>query len=122
MPDGYEVVEYIDNGEFIAAAVIDIPVDKCPDFIKTNHFISVPFNFEISFYGQNYINKENQNFPKDYKQLVFIDDCKGGNSWYYLLDKQTGRLWCQITYPDWGGTAQPCDDTAKGNALKIPHP
>lgn len=102
-PHNIEVVECHDNAEFVTTAFIKIPLDSINEFLVGGNFKKVNQEFEPDFLGMNWISKQNLVFPNN-ENLYELNARSKSNTWYYLLDKRTGKLWCEIQYPDWGGT------------------
>jgi hypothetical protein len=99
-PDHFTLVESIDNGEFITLAVLVLAE-------KGNHFVrQYPFKPLSSGWvpplGLAYLSPSLRQLPDITKMLEYAGSTKQ-NSWRYLIDTTTGRLYCEIQYPDMSG-------------------
>jgi hypothetical protein len=105
IPDNYKVLENIDNGEFVTATVFQMDTATINQFAKANHFdttiISMP-SWQFLVISKNYFNTYKPDFKRSDVVLVNYGD-KGKNSWQYVIDTKTKRLWVEIQYPDLGG-------------------
>ncbi|UPT66530.1 MAG: hypothetical protein M0D57_19060 [Sphingobacteriales bacterium JAD_PAG50586_3] len=100
LPEGYEVVTFIDDGEMTALAEIQLPKDKVEAFISDNELKQFSNEFTVlrirfGLLGNDY------NLPG--KNSFSIKDCGECNCWEYVVDKDKGILWAQIDYPDYSG-------------------
>jgi len=102
-PKQIEVIECVDNAEFEINALILLPKDSIKGFLNKTNFKPVPSSFDLDYSMMFLLSEENKNYP-DWKYLYEFEGSAHENYWTYLLDIQSGRLWCQISYPDWGGT------------------
>ena len=93
--------------EFVCVAKYVIPKEEIPTFKKQyqlQDYASHPLEFD------DYLSTENMSGLTNLSQCYSLSDCKGGNHWYVLLNEVTGELWIEVTYPDMGGDAPPCDN------------
>ena len=92
----------LDNGEFaIVGKYMVKDKNEVQDFIDKNNLTLVennnkPFNYD------NVLSKENQiDYSK--KSLYYLSARSVSNTWYYLINKDTGELWVEVDYPDASG-------------------
>jgi len=101
-PSHYSTIEYFDNGEFITASVFRIGKENISKFISENTFKKVNADFKPDFTGLNYLKKENLKFPSN-ETLYELSGRTASNTWYFLIDQETGTTWAEIQYPDFAG-------------------
>lgn len=105
LPEGYKVIEFVDDGEITALAKIQLPKDKVETFISSNGLEPLAqgkFTVLSIRFGLLGNNKETDtDIPG--RNSYLIKDCGECNCWEYVVDKDTGILWAQIDYPDNGG-------------------
>lgn len=99
-PPGCMDVEVFDNGEFYSVAHLRVPMGRVDGFISENGFTDstvavVPW---IETLGA-----PNSTIPEG-ARLVCLEGGGEGNAWLCSLDRDTGRLWIVVFYPDPAGT------------------
>ena len=102
-PEGIEVIQCVDNMEFMTVAALSASKIDIQKIIEQNSFNKLPFDFEIQFSGNIYLDSINQVYNSN-KNLYVKTGRTETNSWNYLIDSNTGMIWAEIQYPDWGGT------------------
>lgn len=99
-PPGCIDVDVFDNGEFFSVAHLRIPMGRVDGFINENGFtdsavVVVPW---IETLGP-----PNRAIPEG-ARLAGLEGSGEINSWLCSLDRDTGRLWIVVFYPDPAGT------------------
>ncbi|PCH66441.1 MAG: hypothetical protein COC01_07985 [Bacteroidetes bacterium] len=54
IPSDIDIIECVDNGEFITTAILRINVKDIQNFLDKNKFERVPANFKINFIGEHF--------------------------------------------------------------------
>lgn len=104
-PDGTSQADFYDNLEYYMVMYAILP-DCGYDFLQT--FASVrhesTFNIEWfkSWFSSSQLQRQNRSIPDGvnfaYKQGKGTD-----RTWYMVLDRDTGRIWILVFYPDHAG-------------------
>lgn len=103
LPDDIQIIECVDNAEYITTAALKIKASVVQQFLDHNQFEKVLPDFQPNFTGMYFLKKENIKFPPNDRLYSKFGRTKN-NTWYFLIDKDTGKLWAEVMYPDWGGT------------------
>lgn len=115
LPYNVQTIEEVDNGEYILIGKYILPdgrrfsaSDKLKP-LKSSNDISLAFT-------DIFLKPENRPVFNADSRFKYWADCAPGNSWWILLNDETGELWIEVRYPDWSGDAPPCE---KQKAKKI---
>ena len=99
-PSGCADVDVYDSGEFYLAAHLRLPVGEVDPFLEKGGFqdtvVSVAPWIDV-------LKPWNREIPED-AELVFLEGREDLNAWVCALDRNSGRLWMVVFYPDPGGT------------------
>ncbi|MFO7627233.1 MAG: hypothetical protein R6V62_08245 [Candidatus Fermentibacteraceae bacterium] len=100
-PPGCIDVEVFDSGEFFSVAHLRIPMGRVDGFMSENAFTdsSVAVVPWIETLGP-----QNREIPGN-ARLVSLEGSRENNTWLCSLDRDTGRLWIVVFYPDPAGTS-----------------
>ena len=101
-PKDYQVLETFDNGEWLTGTVFEIDTATLQKFVQTYNFQSLKGLNELHLHSLNYLDTYKPNFAS-IRNIYFSSKSKGKNSWTYVADLNSGKLWSEISYPDWGG-------------------
>lgn len=99
LPSGYSEVDIFDNTEFYVVAHVRLRDDTIADFLHDYHFGDPEFFIP----WLDTLKPENRTLPTNAK-LRYLEGRSATNSWQFVLDEQSGRLWMLVFYPDPGGT------------------
>lgn len=105
MPDQITTISEFDNGEWITGGKYLIKEHDLKTFLVKNAFHSIDKQYLSLF---NTISKEEHIPLSDSLHLKYISNCREGHSWVFTVNENTGELWVEVQYPDWGGKG-PCD-------------
>lgn len=99
-PPGCMDVEVFDNGEFYSVAHLRVPMGRVEGFLEENGFADtalavVPW---IAALGSR-----NREIPPN-ARLAGLAGRRELNAWLCSLDRNTGRMWMVVFYPDPAGT------------------
>lgn len=99
-PPGCMDVEVFDNVEFFSAAHLRMPMGRVDGFIEEHAFKDTVIDVVpwIETLGPH-----NRDMPEN-AVLLSLEGRAGSNSWLCSLDRNTGRLWIVVFYPDPAGT------------------
>ena len=107
MPGHLKTISEFDNGEWIAGGKYMIKEEDLKTFLAENAF--QPIGKQTSYVSLfNTLSKEYHIPLSDSLHLKYISDCQGEHSWVFTVNENTGELWVEVQYPDWGGKG-PCD-------------
>jgi hypothetical protein len=93
-------VEVFDNGEFFSVAHLRIPMGRVDGFIGENTFKDTVIAVVPWIESLGPLNRD---LPEN-ARLVSLEGRAGSNTWLCSLDRNTGRLWIVVFYPDPAGT------------------
>jgi len=99
-PPGCMDVEVFDNGESFSVAHLRIPPGRVEGFISENAFSDTTFSIDPWLES---LGPQNGTIPED-AGLVSLEGRGESNAWQCSLDRDTGRLWIVVFYPDPAGT------------------
>jgi hypothetical protein len=103
-PKDYKVVATTDNGEFLTITILDIEKNTLKAFTDQNNFIPVNDESETDLMGLQFLDSNYHLLPDTKLMLIKqVEKLQGKIGWTYLADTTTGRLYCEIDYPDFGG-------------------
>jgi hypothetical protein len=101
-PEKYEVLEAFDNGEWLTGTVLKIDSLTLTKFVIDNHFDTLQNLNDIHLFSDSYLGKNKPDLSST-KNVYYISKSEHNNNWVYVVDLNRGRLWAEISYPDWGG-------------------
>lgn len=99
LPDEYNVLESVDNLEFVTGTVFSIDSLTLVEFSRKNHFDSLKDGQNLNLFSEAYFQKHKPSF-KGNRNILFVQGEKGENRWLYVADVKNKRLWAEIVYPD----------------------
>ncbi|MBC8052387.1 MAG: hypothetical protein H7Y13_04940 [Sphingobacteriaceae bacterium] len=102
IPEGYKVLESVDNGEFLTITVLEFDKAECKSVMDSIKFDLIPQGKNPNLIGLYLLDKENEQILKN-KRLLRNWGQTDKNTWNYVLDTVSCRLYCEIGYPDPGG-------------------
>lgn len=107
IPGHITTISEFDNGEWIAGGKYLIQEQDIKTFLAKNSFQPIDKKYRSLF---NTISKEDHIPLSDSLHLKYISNCncREGHSWVFTVNENTGELWIEVQYPDWGGQG-PCD-------------
>ncbi len=104
IPASAEIIESYDNGEFVTGTTFSINQTDLQAFIKRYVFKPKGNAFAPPFLGNSYLRLEKPVYGHKQGQDLYIHfGTKGKNSWLYIVDLKSNRLWTEIQYPDMAG-------------------
>lgn len=109
LPYGTSTIETYDNWEFAVIGKYEIPESKIIDFCSENNIKSKSSTNYFPLTFVSYLRDTNKPHIQDLKNCLFFSDCSGGNKWNLLLNKTTGEIWFEVSYPDMSGDVIPCE-------------
>lgn len=98
----HELLDCPIQTDFSKSFVMRIHKDSINGFVQINKFKRIKLNSASDSLYIEMIKLRSIKFP-DIKSCLILEGEKNKNSWIYLLDKNTGKLWGEITFPDWSG-------------------
>jgi len=102
LPPNTELVEVHDNREFVVIAKYQIEHGNVNDMLENDNFNKWEYTYP-PIVLDNYLEVFNQ-IPDPLNGAYWrLANCKNSNSSDALVNQETGELWIQIRYPDWGG-------------------
>ncbi len=103
-PQKYKIVASADNGEFMTIAILDLDGPTCKRFISDNNFLPVDSAYPVNLMALSLLDSSFRELPAT-QQLFrkYVAKVPGKVGWTYLIDTSSGRLYCEIDYPDFGG-------------------
>lgn len=107
-PDGLSQIDISDNLETAMVFHFVMPQSSIQGFLDQHQFQPMrelpynPIEMEVKSLRQ-----ENQTMPAR-DQLWLESGCRTGNSWLFVVEPSTGRLWGVVKYPDASGDSPPC--------------
>lgn len=118
-----ELAEY-DDGELSCILYVVLPPDQVSRLLATPDFrrgeqerlsgrIEPARMFRIGMLPEKY------QHPSRGARLHQAQGCRGRTSWQAVLDENSGALWIEVQYPDWGGDGPSC---ARENGCGGGHP
>jgi len=103
-PKNYNVITTADNGEYLTITILDVEKNTLKAFTQQNNFIQVNDESEMKLMGLQFLDSTYHNLPDTKLMLIKQEEKLPGKvGWTYLADTITGRLYCEIDYPDFGG-------------------
>ena len=103
-PKDYKVEATVDNGEYLTITILDVEKNTLKAFTQKNNFIQVNDESEMKLMGLQFLDSTYHNLPDSKMMLIKMEEKLPGKiGWTYLADTTTGRLYCEIDYPDFGG-------------------
>jgi hypothetical protein len=99
-PPGCMDVEVFDNGEFFSVAHLRIPMGRVDGFASENAFTDTTVSVLPWI---DTLGPPNRTIPES-ARLVSLEGRGESNTWLCSLDRNTGRLWIVVFYPDPAGT------------------
>ena len=94
-------VDIYDNGQFYVVGYFEIPTNQTSEFTTKYAFSSVPH--APFLLGMDSLKPQNRTLPAADKLLELEGANETNHIWNLYLEKETGRVWIQVTYPDWAG-------------------
>jgi len=101
-PKNIHLIESVDNGEFVISSSFHIDSVFLKQFINEYGFDTLQKYYPSQFLGEHLLKKERPNLNNP-KSLLYVAGQKGKNSWIYIIDLKSNRLWAEVQYPDMGG-------------------
>ncbi|GAB5528157.1 MAG: hypothetical protein Roseis2KO_60290 [Roseivirga sp.] len=102
LPEGTIRVDCFDNLEWRVEATFQLPQVDLEDFLSENAFEKMEGSLTPD--SLFYLTKEHRQIPNNGHLYSITYSTPARTHWRYVLNKQTGKLWTFINYPDWGGT------------------
>jgi hypothetical protein len=107
IPGHTTMISEFDNGEWIAGGKYQIKEKDIKAFLAENSFQPIDQQYRSRSLF-NTFSKDDHIPWSDSLHLKYISDCREGHSWNFTVNENTGELWVEVQYPDWGGQG-PCD-------------
>lgn len=102
IPEKAEILESIDNGEFVTATVFRVDSLELLKFARSFEFTPCEKLPYLKLMSDSYLKKYKPHIEEGKGYLYKIGN-KGKNSWLYIIDTQRKLLWAEIQYPDAAG-------------------
>ncbi len=103
LPEGTLRIDCFDNLEWRVEGLFQLPEARLEVFLVENKFEKMKEGSTYDNFAFFYLAEEHRHIPDD-SDLFVVTSPNDHTHWTYILDKNTGRLWTIINYPDWGGT------------------
>lgn len=101
-PNHYKVLESFDNGEWLTGTVLAIDSVTLANYIVDHRFKTLQNLKDFHLISVSYLTEYKPNF-KTTNNVYYISESRGKNSWTYVADLNSKKLWAEIQYPDWSG-------------------
>jgi hypothetical protein len=103
-PNNYKVVATVDNQEFITITLLDLDKETLKEFATDNNFELPNEKYRPRLLGLFFLDSVYHELPDTKTCLIrYVDKEPGKVGWTYLADTSSGRLYCEIRYPDAAG-------------------
>lgn len=102
LPNHYKVLDAFDNGEWLTGVALQVDSPTLRQFVLKYHFdtLRAGVQHQLGFLNAPYFTVKP---PAKGSRLFHLSKSGDHNSWSFLADGSTYRLWITIDYPDWGG-------------------
>ncbi len=100
LPQGCSEIDVFDGGEFYTSAHIRLPDRSVDEFTEVNGFSDTTVAVEPWI---EFLRPENNEIPGN-ASLLYRSGRGETNAWLCALDRNSGRLWMVVFYPDPAGT------------------
>jgi hypothetical protein len=108
LPDNLNIISEFDQSEFATGGKYRLEKKDIKPFLNNNPFVDIDRQYKYLFHFNQY-NKTEQSRLSDSAYLKYFSGCKQGNAWLFTLHVNTGELWIEVQYPDFGGQGPRCN-------------
>lgn len=104
LPEGTSRIDCYDNLEWRVEVLFQLPETNLDAFLVANKFEKIETSSRADNFSFFFLAEEHRHFPDESDLYLATSSNANRTYWLSILDKNTGKLWTIINYPDWGGT------------------